>query len=408
MLLSGFVHVLYVACAIFVIWAVAVVFFPVKAMPLLVAGILFIAATLYGTARQARRRGRIETWMRWVPSLAVMPVFVIAVYNNHTYALTSITVVLALHALFLPKAASRAMMALTLAVAMLPLGMAEAVDLNLWVRLMLAALLGLVLFDFAGRRILLLANWLEESQVELFDQNQALIRAKAEIEQHKDHLEHLVHSRTAELESSNASLALAKSELEGMNHKLEQLVSERTDELQQVNQDLSNAVRKLEKLAETDDLTGLYCRRRFMELAKSEVQRAGRYGTALSLIMLDLDNFKSINDRYGHHAGDVALTALAASLNNTKRANDIIGRLGGEEFAILLPETDLDHAKTAAERVRAGIAAMALSDAGSVFNMTASIGLVQLHDENLDGLLNRADQLLYQAKADGRNRVISG
>jgi diguanylate cyclase (GGDEF)-like protein len=145
-----------------------------------------------------------------------------------------------------------------------------------------------------------------------------------------------------------------------------------------------------------------------MELAKSEVLRSIRYGTALSLIMLDLDHFKSINDQFGHHAGDVALTALAAFLDNTKRANDIIGRLGGEEFAILLPETPLDDARMFAERIRAGIAEISLNDSGNSFRMTASLGIVQLQSESLDELLSRADGLMYQAKAQGRDRIISG
>lgn len=406
-LLNGFINVLYVTSAIFVIWAVVVMFFPAKSMPLLLVGILVIAATLYGTARMARQQGRIETWMRWVPSLVVMPVFVVSVYNNHTYALTSITVVLALHALFLPKLAGRWMMALTIGVALLPFATSESIDLKLWVRLMFAALLGLVLFDFAGRRILMLAKWLEESQVELTEQNRELAAAKVDIEKHRDHLEGLVHERTAELEATNASLGLAKSELEGMNLRLERLVSERTEELLQTNQKLSDAVRQLEKLAETDGLTGLYCRRRFMELAKSEVLRSLRYGAALSLIMLDLDHFKSINDRFGHHAGDVALTALAAYLDNTKRANDIIGRLGGEEFAILLPETTLEDARVVAERIRSGIAAISLNDSGNSFGMTASIGIVQLKSDSLDELMSRADGFMYQAKAQGRNRIVT-
>lgn len=407
MLLSGFAHVLYVASGIFAIWAIAIIFFPAKAMPLLVASILAIAAALFFTAYKAQQAGRIEEWMRWVPSLVVTPVFALSVFENNTYALTTITVVLAIHALFLPKSAGRWLMMLTLLIGLLPFASEDAIDVKLWVRLMLAAFLGLALLDFAGRRILWMTKWLEESQVKLTKQNHELIVAKAALEDHKEFLEDVVQRRTSELESSNASLTQTKSDLEKINLKLEQLVSARTEELRNVNRELSEAVLQLERLADTDGLTGLYCRRRFLELATSEVLRAIRYGSRLSLIMLDVDHFKLINDQYGHHAGDVALTALAAFLNGSKRANDIVGRLGGEEFGILLPETSLSEAAIVGERIRSGIEALRLSDSGKSFGMTVSLGVVHLQNDSLDELLNRADELMYQAKARGRNRLVS-
>lgn len=371
MLLEGFVSVLHVTSGIFLLWALVVVFVPAEFMPGIVAGIVVIAASLFGTARRAKKTGNIAPWMRWVPSLVTMPVFVVAVYVNGTYALTSIFVVLAIHALFLPKAAGRWMMALTLAIGALPLAAPATVDPKLWVRLMFAAMLGVVLLDFAGRRILVLIGWLEAAHAKLTDRNRELATAKASIEQHRDHLESLVA------------------------------------ELQRVNQELTAANRQLEHLAATDGLTGLNCRRRFIELADSEVLRSRRYGMALSLIMLDLDHFKEINDRFGHHAGDVALTTLAVFLENTRRANDVVGRLGGEEFAMLLPETSLEDARVVAERIRAGIAATTLNDCGHTYGVTSSIGIVQLGDEDLDALLSRADAAMYQAKTGGRNRVIA-
>lgn len=217
LLLEGFISVLFVASAIFTFWAVVVVFFPASNMPWIVAGILVIAVSLYGVARKAQRVGKVEAWMRWVPSMVTMPVYAFAVYRNHTYALTTITVVLAIHALFLPKTISRWMMALTLAIATLPFMIDVPLDLNLWVRQVLAALLGIIFLDFAGRRIVLLANSLRSTQEKLVAQNRELLEAKTAIEENRNQLEHLVRKRTAELEASNASLVKARVAAESAN-----------------------------------------------------------------------------------------------------------------------------------------------------------------------------------------------
>jgi len=217
LLLDAFIDVLYVASAIFVVWAVAVVFFPSDRMPWIVAGIFAIAASLFGVARTAKRLGRVEAWMRWVPSLVTMPIFMFAVHANHTYALTTMTVVLAIHALFLPKVASRWMMALTFSLGFMPLLARAEIDMTLWVRQMLAALLGVALLDFAGRRAFQLVSFLHDAGTRLEERNRELQAAKTSIEMHRDRLDELVRARTAELEASNAALAQAKEAADAAN-----------------------------------------------------------------------------------------------------------------------------------------------------------------------------------------------
>jgi len=165
---------------------------------------------------------------------------------------------------------------------------------------------------------------------------------------------------------------------------------------------------KLEQQARQDFLTGLFNRRYFMDQGQTELARVQRYGNTLALLMLDIDHFKIINDTHGHKVGDVVLQRLSDVLRDALRTVDIIGRIGGEEFAILLPETDLQQATEVAERLREKIAAAdVVLEAGLPLHFTVSIGVTALNnkDTNLDILLNQADKALYQAKADGRNRV---
>lgn len=165
---------------------------------------------------------------------------------------------------------------------------------------------------------------------------------------------------------------------------------------------------ELERRAYTDYLTGLPNRRRFFEQTESELSRAQRYGTALSMIMFDIDYFKQINDMHGHKAGDLVLQKLSQVCLGNLRKVDIAGRIGGEEFAILLPETGNDEAMEAAERLRAALAAAQVPlDSGEQLQFTASFGVATLHgpDVNVDQLVNQADTALYQSKNAGRNRV---
>lgn len=165
---------------------------------------------------------------------------------------------------------------------------------------------------------------------------------------------------------------------------------------------------ELLRQANADYLTGVYNRRFFMESAEQELARCQRYGQPLSLLMLDADHFKQINDHHGHHAGDDALKQLASTCLAQLRQVDILGRIGGEEFAILLPATATAQACQVAERIRQAIAGQHLASHQGDYGMTISIGIssYQTGDE-LNSLLRRADAALYQAKEGGRNRVVA-
>ena len=144
-----------------------------------------------------------------------------------------------------------------------------------------------------------------------------------------------------------------------------------------------------------------------MELAKREFGRARRYQRPLAAIMLDIDHFKQVNDTYGHAVGDQVLQAVAARCRETVREIDILGRYGGEEFVVLLLETDLDGARILAERLRQCVVDPPISTDGGMMKITVSLGVGILDKEcpDLDHLLQRADQALYKSKQDGRNRV---
>lgn len=167
---------------------------------------------------------------------------------------------------------------------------------------------------------------------------------------------------------------------------------------------------ELERRAYTDYLTTLANRRYFLEQAEKELKRVHRRGGKLSILMLDIDHFKQINDSYGHKVGDQVLKRLAEVCLSALRDLDIVGRIGGEEFAVLMPDTGIDHALQAAERLRAAIAStQVVTNRAESFQFTASFGVAILNhrDDNIDTLLNQADQALYQAKNKGRNRVCS-
>lgn len=174
--------------------------------------------------------------------------------------------------------------------------------------------------------------------------------------------------------------------------------------------DISERRRMVEKLrdqANLDYLTGLYNRRYFIERGTQELTRAARHSKPLSLMMMDIDEFKKINDTRGHRTGDLVLRHLSRVLGETLRSIDFCGRLGGEEFAVLLPETDAQAAGEIAERLRAAIAGSAVvPEDGPPIRYTVSIGVTTLaRDSNIDTLLGQADQALYKAKRSGRNRV---
>lgn len=172
--------------------------------------------------------------------------------------------------------------------------------------------------------------------------------------------------------------------------------------------DRKKAEQELEKLAQTDFLTGLANRRQFLLLAGQELSHAARYGGPLSVLMVDIDHFKKINDSYGHKCGDIVLQTFATLFHDTMRTVDITGRLGGEEFAAVLPQTDEEHAWEVATRLLEVVAAteVRLDDARSI-RFTVSIGLASRVDaiDSMDHLLACADAALYDAKNSGRNKV---
>lgn len=169
-------------------------------------------------------------------------------------------------------------------------------------------------------------------------------------------------------------------------------------------------VARAEHAANRDFLTGAWSRRAFFSLAEDELARARKRGGELSLLMLDVDRFKSINDRFGHAAGDQVLIEVVTRALGALRDVDYLGRVGGEEFAVLLPSSDLPAALAVAERLRASVAGeLLVSEPGreaGVAEFTVSIGAASLReDETLQQWLQRADAALYRAKASGRNRV---
>jgi diguanylate cyclase (GGDEF)-like protein len=173
--------------------------------------------------------------------------------------------------------------------------------------------------------------------------------------------------------------------------------------------DLVQAADQLRVLATVDDLTKLLNRRHFLDSLKSEFSRAQRDGRPLSVLMIDADDFKRINDRHGHSAGDDVLRAMAERCLGVVRESDIVGRLGGEEFAIALSDTDMPDAFQTAERLRRGVAAEPFAVDGDKLHVTVSIGVAarRAQHSDPDDLLRFADRALYAAKANGRNCVVA-
>lgn len=161
------------------------------------------------------------------------------------------------------------------------------------------------------------------------------------------------------------------------------------------------------RLARTDSLTSLWNRGYFMELASRELARTKRCGGALSLLIVDADYFKSINDTYGHDLGDKALVSLSSVLKASVREIDVVGRFGGEEFVVLLPEANRSDASRVGERILKGVRQSAVGGSDADISLTVSIGLTSYEEErdNLDGLVKYADIALYGAKKNGRDRL---
>lgn len=190
-----------------------------------------------------------------------------------------------------------------------------------------------------------------------------------------------------------------------MYRELESIVQERTLELEKQNTKLERLNIQLQTISVTDGLTQVFNRRKLDEILYYERERYLRYGHPVSVILLDVDKFKNVNDTYGHHVGDQVLINIAELIKSSVRNVDMVGRWGGEEFMIVCPSTNLNQSKTVAESIRKVIEAKRFDEVGAV---TASLGVVEINrNDDIEHLIQRVDALLYKAKGLGRNRVES-
>lgn len=178
-----------------------------------------------------------------------------------------------------------------------------------------------------------------------------------------------------------------------------------TRELGRKNRELEEANRRITELTKTDHLTGLANRRYFQERFREAMSLAVRKKNPLSLIMADLDFFKTVNDTYGHDSGDLVLKECAAVIRGECRQEDLAVRFGGEEFLVMLPQTTAEQAGVPAERIRERMEQLDIL--GDQYSITTSIGIAELEPSDTeDTLIKRADEALYRAKKEGRNRVV--
>ena len=189
-----------------------------------------------------------------------------------------------------------------------------------------------------------------------------------------------------------------------------QELEQRMLSLQRENLDLVVKNRMLSEVSSRDTLTGLYNRWFVIEKLDSEINRALRHGSPMSVLMLDIDHFKRVNDTWGHAAGDLVLQGVGKLLRESCRVYDVPGRYGGEEFCIVLPETQLRNTNVVAERIRTRLESTAWECGSATVGVTASIGIAGIEESDGDvlspaALIDRADRALYRAKNHGRNRI---
>ncbi len=196
-------------------------------------------------------------------------------------------------------------------------------------------------------------------------------------------------------------------QLEELNHSLEDKVKKRTRQLENELGRRKVLEKVLRQLADHDPLTGLLNRRSFVARVNDEINRSRRYNNAMSYMIIDIDYFKKINDTYGHLTGDAVLKEFAKKILALLRESDFIGRIGGEEFAVTLPDTNMDSANIMAERIRKNIAESTIQYKNISIDFTVSIGIASFmkNAESSEEVFSRADAALYQAKNSGRNKV---
>ncbi|EGG93432.1 GGDEF domain-like protein [gamma proteobacterium IMCC1989] len=247
-----------------------------------------------------------------------------------------------------------------------------------------------------------------------FDDVSQVERSKIELDEkffkHKDELTFLIlaYNKTLDkLVSRTTQRDQARTELEEKNMSLKHSVNEKTLALQEKITELNGMNEKLAILASRDPLTNLLNRRCFFERAEQELSRLKRNNKQAAVVIVDIDFFKVVNDKYGHPAGDAVLTVISKILKNSVRQHDLVSRFGGEEFAIFLSDVDMEKAIMLAERMRKNIAEQQVIYKGDIIKSTASFGLSMLTSDSQDinSVINDADKLLYEAKESGRNNL---
>ena len=230
----------------------------------------------------------------------------------------------------------------------------------------------------------------------------------------RDRAEDTVHQLTAMMDTlvdrfTELSRKIGEAEdMLAIEHESIQLLDAVTTELREMQLELEDKNRTLAYQADHDGLTGLWNRRYVSDALRSEVERGRRYKRPLSVVLLDLDRFKTVNDTHGHQAGDAVLRALAETIRKTVRDSDIAGRFGGEEFLTLLPETDVDGAVHFAKRLLVAVRELEIAHEGQVLRVTASLGIMEwsarTEEITMDEIVRRADVALYRAKDSGRDQ----
>lgn len=264
---------------------------------------------------------------------------------------------------------------------------------------LLAIILFAVFYSLITRPIVKLSNFLGSMDTGNSDGPAPAL----ERHRHDDELRQLEASAlelTRTVGAQVKELRDAKQALEIANRTLEGRVEERT-------RDLEQAMRALKRQAQTDSLTGLYHRHVLIESAERYIRNWVRYGERFAVLLLDIDYFKSINDRFGHDIGDKAIIAVANALATRSRAGDVVARFGGEEFVALIKVTCLQEVMDSAERLRQEVATLKVEGAPVTVTVSIGVAIVGQEEEDVGALIKRADEAMYAAKAQGRNRVVS-